>query len=235
MKVGFNDSGTQRCKCNICGIRYTLEPKRVAYPEEIRQAAIKTFYSGVSGRRVGHIFHMSKSNIYNWIKKLNNDVENLPNLFELDELYWFIGKKPRTETHENAYIFTMVSREPRQLVGFDVSMEKSSKYIQNIVDNAPDANFYCTDGYLDVIYSGKHIRNVHNKSDTFTVEGVNADLRHYIPLLARRSRCFSRSLDTLKAVLSVFVEAYNRFHMAVFKFRIANPNREFPLGLLNFL
>jgi len=33
VKVGFNDSGTQRCKCKICGIRYTLDPKRVAYPE----------------------------------------------------------------------------------------------------------------------------------------------------------------------------------------------------------
>jgi len=132
----------------------------------------------------------------------------------------------------------MVSREPRQLVGFDVSMDKSAKYIQAIVDKAPDADYYCTDGYfgyLDVIYPGKHIHNVHNKSDTFTVEGVNADLRHYIPILARRSRCFPRSLDTLKAVLAVFADAYNRFHMAVFNFRLSNPNREFPLGLVDFL
>lgn len=136
------------------------------------------------------------------------------------------------------YIFTMVSRKPRQLVGFDVSMKKSAKYIQSIVDNAPDADYYCTDsylGYLDVIYPGKHIRNIHNKSDKFTVGGVNADLRHYIPLLARRSRCFPRSLDMLKAVLSVFAEAYNRFHLAVFKFRLLNSKREFPLGLVDFL
>lgn len=162
----------------------------------------------------------------------------MPDLYELDELYWFIGKKPHTETHENTYIFTMVSREPRQLVGFDVSMEKSSKYIQAIVDNAPDADFYCTDGYvgyMDVIYPGKHIRNVRDKSDTFTVEGVNADLRHYIPLLARRSRCFPRSIETLFAVLSVFAVAYNKFHLAVYKFRLSNPKREFPLGLVDFL
>lgn len=57
----------------------------------------------------------------------------------------------------------MVSREPRQLVGFDVSMDKSYKYIQDIVDKAPDADYYCTDGcfgYLDVIYLRKHIRNL---------------------------------------------------------------------------
>lgn len=162
----------------------------------------------------------------------------MPNLFELDELYWFIGEKPNTETHENTYIFTMVIREPRQIVGFEVSMEKFAKIIQNIVDNAPEADFYCSDGYvgyLDVVYPGKHIRNVHDKSDTFTVEGVNADIRHYIPILARRSRCFPRSLETLKAVVSVFADAYNRFHMAVFKFKTLNPKREFPLGLVDFL
>lgn len=162
----------------------------------------------------------------------------MPDLFELDELYWFIGKKAHTETRENAYVFTMVSRKPRQLVGFDVSMEKSAKYIQGIVDHAPDAKYYCSDGYvgyLDVVYPGMHIRNLHDKSNTFTVEGVNADLRHYIPILARRSRCFPRSLDTLKAVLAVFAEAYNRFNMAVFNFRLVNPKREFPLGLVDFL
>ena len=31
---------------------------------------------------------------------------------------------------------------------------------------------------------------LNNKSQTFTVESVNADLRHYIPPLHRKSRCF---------------------------------------------
>lgn len=165
-------------------------------------------------------------------------VENQIKLYELDELYWFIEKKPHTETRENTYVFTMVSREPRQLIGFDVSMEKTADYIQGIVDNAPDAELYCTDGYvgyLDVIYPGKHIRNIRDKSDTFTVEGVNADLRHYIPILARRSRCFPRSLETLKAVITVFADAYNRFHLAWNQFRIRFPKREFPLGLVDFI
>lgn len=167
-----------------------------------------------------------------------NIQEDLPELFELDELYWFIRKKSNSETRENTYIFTMVSREPRQLIGFDVSMEKSARYIQGIVDKAPAAKYYCTDGYagyLDVVYPGKHIRNIHDKSNTFTVEGVNADLRHYIPILARRSRCFPRSLETLKAVLTVLAHAYNAFHLAVFKFRASNPKQQFPLGLVDFL
>ncbi|GHU60286.1 hypothetical protein FACS1894171_1160 [Clostridia bacterium] len=117
----------------------------------------------------------------------------------------------------------MVSREPRQIVGFDVARDKSRDRIQAIVDAAPEAKKYCTDGYqgyVDVVYPGQHVRNVRDKSDTFTVESVNADLRHYIPVLARRSRCFCRSLETLKAVVAVFADAYAKFGAAKLRSRV---------------
>ena len=91
----------------------------------------------------------------------------------MDELYWFLEYKPRTETRENIYIMTMVSREPQQIIGHVVSRDKTSRTIQKMVDAAPDAERYCTDGYsgyLDVVFPGKHIFNIHNKNDTFTLE-----------------------------------------------------------------
>ena len=159
---------------------------------------------------------------------------------ELDEMYWYVGKRPRTETRENTYVMTMVSRLPRQIVGFDVAFDKSPERIQAIVDSAPEAINYCTDGwtgYVDVVYPGHHIRNTKNKNDTFTVEGVNADLRHYIPILARRSRCFPRKLETLKAVIEVFVDAYNRFGIAKMRFRLNRDpkSRELPFAIVDFL
>ena len=171
-------------------------------------------------------------------KKNKVTVESPLRVLELDELYWFIKEKPRTETRENTYVFTMVSREPRMIVGIEAACEKKSSYIQKIVDDGPDADYYCTDGYvgyLDVLYPGKHIRNMRDKSDTFTVEGVNADLRHYIPILARRSRCFPRSLETLRAVLEVFADAYNRFGIAKYRYRQLHPRGELPFGLVDYL
>ena len=141
---------------------------------------------------------------------------------EFNELYWLVGKKPKTQTRENTYIITMVSLKPRQIMGFDVAFDKSPERIQFIVDNAPEAREYCTDGwsgYVDVAYPGQHICNVRDKSSAFTVESVNADLRHYIPILARRSRCFARTLETLQPVLAVFVEMYNKFSVAKMNFR----------------
>lgn len=167
-------------------------------------------------------------------------VEIVLKTLELDELYWFIGEKSHSETRENVYVMTMVSRKPRQIVGFDVAFDKSPERIQDIVDDAPPSEQYCTDGYqgyIDIVYPGVHIRNVCNKNDTFTVEGVNADLRHYIPILARRSRCFPQKLETLKAVLEVFVDAYNRFGVAKMNFRHnRNPKScELTFSLLVFI
>ena len=75
-------------------------------------------------------------------------------------------------------------------------------------------------GYIDVMFPGDHVRNIRDKKDTHNVESINADLRHYIPVLARRSRCFCRSLETLQAVVEVFVDAYNAFGIAKLRHRI---------------
>jgi IS1 family transposase len=165
-------------------------------------------------------------------------VENPIEILEMDELYWFVFHKPRTNTKENVYLMTMVSREPRQIVGFDVDRDKSPERIQRMVDAAPSAAKYCTDGflgYIDVVYPGKHIRNIRDKSDTHTVESVNADLRHYIPILARRSRCFARKLETLRVVIEIFVDAYNRFGEAKHIFRQKRKVGELPFSVLDFI
>ena len=172
------------------------------------------------------------------LKKTAHDVDNSFGALELDEMYLFIHSKARTKTQENVYLLTIVSREPRQIVGFDAAYDKSPERIQEMVDAAPHASWYCTDGYLgyvDIVYPGKHRRNTRNKSDTYTVESVNADLRHYIPILSRRSRCFARKLETLRAVIEVFVDAYNRFGQAKYKYRQTRLTGEIPFSVVDFL
>ena len=188
---------------------------------------------------------MDKKNEYLWISERTNT-----EVFELDELFWFINKKAKTQTRENTYIMTMISREPRQIVSFDVQFDKGAFRLQGIVDSAVYAKNYCTDGnqsYLDVIFPGRHILNIRDKRDTHIVESINADLRHYISGLARKSRCFYRSLETLQAVLGVFVDAYNKYGEAKLKYRIPvnhkslSPKkhlhefRDFPFCILDYL
>ena len=162
----------------------------------------------------------------------------MPSERELDELYWFVGRKGDSETRENVYLITMISRNPRLIVGFDVASDKSSERIQNIVDSSLEADFYYTDGYfgyMDVVFPGRHIRNIRDKKDTHNVESINSDLRHYIPVLARKSRCFARKIETLYAVVAVFIDAYNRFGLAKYKYRQRKKTRELPFSIVDFL
>ena len=70
-----------------------------------------------------------------------------------------------------------------------------------------------------------------DKSHTFIVEGVNSDIRKYIAALQRRSKCFFRSLKTFKAVLRVFVYAYDKFG----QFKLDFPRLKSAVGLIQFL
>jgi IS1 family transposase len=143
--------------------------------------------------------------------------------FELDEIFWFIKGRKGNENGINTYVMTMMSRMPRQIVGFNVDNSVNAKSIQEVVNSVPSAEEYYTDGgtaYMEVIFDGKHRRNTFDKSDTHRIESTNADLRHHIKGLSRRSRCFFRSVETMTAVLSVFLDAYNKFGEAKEKHRV---------------
>ena len=158
----------------------------------------------------------------------------------MDEIYWFVGKRKGFENGINTYIMTILSREPRQIVAFDVDNSVNAVYIQDMVDSTLQAEKYFTDGgqsYLAVDFIGRHHRNVHDKSDTHNIEGSNADIRHYITGLRRRSRCFFRKIETLEAVLAIFFHAYNKFGDAKLQYRLRHPNRgrDYPFSHLDFI
>ena len=142
---------------------------------------------------------------------------------EIDELYHFIGHRAKTETKENVYIIAVTSREPRQFLGLIASRDKSPETIEQLVNSSPHAKQYFSDGYLgyrDVFFPGLFKQNSLNKSDTFTVESSNSDLRTFVPTLQRKSRCFPRKLENLNAVLKLLKYSYNLFGQWKLKTRV---------------
>ena len=74
------------------------------------------------------------------------------------------------------------------------------------------------EAYQDLVYApGRHTVSI-GKRDTYTVEGCNADLRHYIAVLARKSRCVTRSEASLRDTIRLFVAAYNRRQLHLFRY-----------------
>ena len=104
--------------------------------------------------------------------------------------------------------------------------------MQQVVDDALPAHRYFSDGlpiYAQLLYPGTHTV-AEGKSQTYSVEGDNAELRHYLARLDlarldlarldlarldlarlnRRSRRFSRCIRALQRAVALFVYAWNR-------------------------
>lgn len=104
--------------------------------------------------------------------------------------------------------------------------------LQRLVDRLPQARRYYSDGfegYQDVVYyPGRHSVSA-GKRDTYTVEGCNAELRHYIAVLARKTRCVTRSIASLCDSIRLFVSAYNQQQLHRFRYP------HYPCSLIDFV
>ena len=107
---------------------------------------------------------------------------------------------------------TIVDRASRCIIAHDVVWERTTAVMQAVVDRAAQATRYFSDAfatYGDLCYWGQYTM-MHDKSQTYSVEGTNADLRHYLARLIRKSRCFSRCIDALRRAVDLFVHFYNQ-------------------------
>ena len=81
---------------------------------------------GNSGRAVGRILGIWKNMCLYWIRKYAKNIEpketpnTRVNIIEMDELYSFVERKNRF------YAMTLVSRDAREIVGFDISFRQKS-------------------------------------------------------------------------------------------------------------
>lgn len=90
---------------------------------------------------------------------------------------------------------TFVDRAPRCILAWMVSHKRSGYEFQEMLaTSVPGHDYYSDDfeAYKTVLYRPAIHHPMKDKIETYTVEGTNADLRHYLTRLLRRSRCFSR-------------------------------------------
>jgi IS1 family transposase len=97
------------------------------------------------------------------------------------------------------------------VLSWDVVVERTSEALQACLERAPQAKQYYSDAFpvYDTLYYGAPYEMRTDKQETYSVEAVNADLRHYLKRLARKSRCFSRCPYALECALRLFVFCFN--------------------------
>ena len=105
-----------------------------------------------------------------------------------------------------------MDRQTRCVLGWKVVEERTSEVIQQLVDDALKAKHYFSDGweaYASLWYHLGQYQVSTGKSDTYSVEADNAELRHYLARLARSSRCYSRCPFALHCAVRLFVYCFN--------------------------
>jgi IS1 family transposase len=110
----------------------------------------------------------------------------------------------------------VVDRATRCVLSWAVVAERTSEALQACLERAPQAKQYYSDAFpvYDTLYYGAPYELRSDKQETYAVEAVNADLRHYLKRLARKSRCFSRRLHSLILNIRLFVYCYNYRQLA---------------------
>jgi IS1 family transposase len=120
-----------------------------------------------------------------------------------------------------AYVVTIVDRASRRIVAWAVCAQRTPQVTQAVVDAAPHAASYYSDAFntsRELCRWGEH-QAMYDKSQTYSVEGTNADLRHYLARLARPWRCFSRCIKALCRAVDLFVRFYNARQLGKRKYR----------------
>lgn len=108
---------------------------------------------------------------------------------------------------------TLVDRHSRCILAWRVAFERTEAALQAMVDEAPQAKFYYSDlfaSYRNLVYSPGRYTPMPDKSQTYCVEGDNAELRHSLGRLDRRSRCFSGCIHALRRAVKLFVHLWTR-------------------------
>jgi hypothetical protein len=87
---------------------------------------------------------------------------------EPDKPHWFWKRKAQTKTQENAYAMTMASRKPRQIVGFDVPLDKAAMRRQGIIDTRTGQTALTFEAKSSNQNTGKRLCDDDGKSRTAT-------------------------------------------------------------------
>ena len=107
---------------------------------------------------------------------------------------------------------TLVDRRTICVTARVVDTQLIVEMIQHKADAAPQGAFYFSGllaQYRQVIYYPGLYTLLSDTSETYRVEGDNAELCHYPAHLARRSLCILCCIEACRCAIKVFVYAWN--------------------------
>ena len=108
------------------------------------------------------------------------------------------------------WIWTAVDRIGKRFMDFvigDRSKVTGRELWERIKDDCTE--FVFTDywkAYTDFVPAHMHIQS---KAETYTVEGYNSNIRHFLARFRRRTKCYSKSIEMIELSLILLFDKWN--------------------------
>ncbi len=194
--------GRQRYKCSDCGYNYTVELKSTAFSASVKKQALQLYLEGLGFRSIGRVLGVSHVSAQKWIKKFGKELEALKSeneisIVELDEMHTYIGNKKKY-----CWIWIAVDRVGKKFIncsfgsrGTETGKLLWEKWTKKEIGEVMTDHWRA---YAEFIPEKIHTQS---KAETFTVEGYNSILRHFLARLRRKTKCYTKSLEMLSTRL----------------------------------
>ena len=158
----------------------------MGYSADVRERAVKMYVDGANFRRRGRYMQVNHQSMVNWVNAATEKLkpEDAPVRRTGNGRWWSWMNSSRSWGEKNeVYVVTQVHRETRCFMSWQVVTTRTAATMQPIIDDAPAAFQYCTDGFSTYetlnYHQGLHLV-ADGKSQTYSVEGGNADLSDYL-------------------------------------------------------
>lgn len=204
VKNGRSSANKQRYLCKHCKITFQKEYKNKAYMPNLNNWIKNLLKEGCGILSIARLLHVSPSTVQNRIDKIAKSIEkpilSLNKTYEMDELCTYIGSKDN-----RIWIAYAIRTDTKEVVDFRVG-KRTNKTLRPIILTMQLTQ--ATRIYTDKLLNYRILINkaVHStaKRGTNHIERMNLTLRTHLKRLSRRSICYSKSMQMLKACLTIY-------------------------------
>jgi len=206
IKKGWQ-SGVQKLRCKICGKHQQLSYTRQRL-NTIQKDVIEFLHSeGNSISTLSRFLKFSKTTVSNWIRSLSDEYEHEVSEqpggeYQADELRTFVGNKKN-----ESWIMYAINKLTHKIISLCVG-RRTKENLQHVTSDLLKQNpkTICTDRLP--VYQSLISKEVHivKERKTNHIERMNLQFRNQLKRLSRKTICFSRSENMLRAAVWLCVK-----------------------------
>jgi len=167
-------------------------------------------------RVIGRILKISYATVYLWVIKLGESVdmtkaEKPVAVVEIDEMHSYVGRK------DYCLVWIAVDRYGRRVVDFVYGRHNTLTFQRNVESNIRNGPGRFLQRWLEELRTNHPPAEAqcHEKS-TFTAEGYNSRIRHYLARFKRKTKCYSKSQHMMEISLKLLFLKWNNLLKTLF-------------------